>query len=214
MIAALIRTCGLRATVIPDEDLSLDRELIRARRLSMTDDRIAIHHSGGDVSIDTTEVKLLVIGGLRNTRVDYTEGISGRRGNAGSVLDSSEFRSEETLVDCYGASLDRSFRIKSDAFDYSGLVAPLSFRADLNFKAALNTLRSVMPQATVDNDFGRMSRLLDRAWPARTKNEPRGIKRTGMAFRAVAQATLISDNRDQFERYSRLMFLYAGLAGR
>lgn len=214
MIAALIRTCGLRATVIPDEDLSLDRELIRARRLSLSDDRIAIHHSGGDLSIATSEVKLLVIGGLRNTRVDYTEGISGGRGNIGNVLDSSEYRSEETLVDCYADRVDRSFRIKSDAFDYSGMVAPLSFRADLNFHAALDTLRSAMPHVAVDNDFGRMSRLLDRAWPVRTKNEPRGIKRTGLAFRAVAQATLTSDNRDQFERYSRLMFLYAGLAGR
>jgi hypothetical protein len=33
------------------------------------------------------------------------------------------------------------------------------------------------------------------------------LKRGGIGFKAVTQASIISDNRDQFERYSRLMFL-------
>ncbi|HSB11072.1 MAG TPA: hypothetical protein VLM38_16405 [Blastocatellia bacterium] len=214
MIAALIRTCGLRAVVIADEELSLDRELIRARRISLTGDQVEIHHAGGDVSLPTSEIKLLVIGGLQNTRVDYTERISGSRGRSGNVMDTSEYRSEETLLDCYATSLDKSFRIKSDAFDYSGLVSPMSFRTDVNFRAALDSLRTMLPHAAIDDDFSRTRRLLERAWPARSRNEPRGIKRTGLAFRAVAQATLVSNNRDQFERYSRLMSLYSALARR
>ncbi|HTF38531.1 MAG TPA: hypothetical protein VK651_09495, partial [Blastocatellia bacterium] len=56
-------------------------------------------------------------------------------------------------------------------------------------------------------DFAKMRRLLGRAWPERSRNESRGLKRTGISFRAVAQASVVSDNRDQFDRYSRLMFL-------
>jgi hypothetical protein len=113
------------------------------------------------------------------------------------------------LIDVYSASLDRSFRVKSGAFDYSGLISPLSFRAELNFKAAVSKLRAAASQAAFDDDFGKVGHLLSRAWPERSRNEARGIKRKGLAYRPVAQASLISDNRDQFERYSRLMFISA-----
>jgi hypothetical protein len=213
MIAALVRTCGLRAALIPDEALGIDRELIRARRVTLTETEIEIDHTGGRQTVLKSGIKLFVIGELRNTRVDYTEGISAARGKSGDVLDSSEYRSDETLLDCYAANAEQSFRIKSDAFDYSGLVSPMSFRTDVNFRAAVNSLRAAAPQAAFDDQFPRMRTLLDRAWPARTRNEARGIKRTGLAFRAVAQGTVISDNRDQFERYSRLMFLFSTREG-
>jgi hypothetical protein len=207
MIAALVRTCGLRATVIPDNDMMLDRELLRARRISVGDDEIRVYHSGIETVIKPTEIKLLVLGELSNRRVDYTERISSRQGQSGNVLDTSEYHSDETLLDIYAASLDRSLRIKSDAFDYSGLVSALSFRSDENFRAALETLKALLPLAKIDDDFARVRKLLERAWPERSHNESRGIKRTGLAFRAVAQASVVSNNRDQFDRYSRLMFL-------
>jgi len=76
----------------------------------------------------------------------------------------------------------------------------------VNFRAALAALRTALPDAKVDDDFSKMRSLLGRAWPERSRNESRGIKRN-LAFRAVAQASVLSDNRDQFDRYSRLMFL-------
>jgi hypothetical protein len=207
MISALVRTCGLRAAVIPDEELKLDRELLRARRIAVSDDELRIHLSGGELTLLKAEIRLLVLGELRNLRVDYTEGIGKRGGHSGDVLDLSEYRSDETLLDVYTASLDQSFRIKCDAFDYSGLVTPLSVRSEVNFRAGLVTLRAALPHAKVDDDFAKMRSLLGRAWPERSRNESRGLKRTGISFRAVAQASVVSDNRDQFDRYSRLMFL-------
>jgi hypothetical protein len=206
MIVALVRTCGVRAVVIADEELGLQRELLRARRIAISDDEIRVRHSGGELVVKKAEIKLLVLGDLRNTRVDYSEGIGGIGARSGSVLDSSEYRSDESVLDVYAGRLDKSFRIRSDAFDYSGLVSPMSFRAHVNFQRAAATLNGALPSARLDEDFPRMRSLLDRAWPARTRNEARGIKRTGLAFRAVAQASVISDNRDQFDRYSRLMF--------
>jgi hypothetical protein len=207
MISALVRTCALRASVISDEDLMLDRELLRARRLATGNNEIRVHTSTGEVTLRSDEVSLMVLGELRNVRVDYTEGISAGRNPLGNVLDSSEYRSDETLLDVYTPTLDRSFRIKADAFDYSGLVSPLSFRAEVNFQSALTALQAAAPSAKVDDDFPKVRGLLGRAWPERSRNESRGIKRSGLAFRAVAQASVTSDNRDQFDRYSRLMFL-------
>lgn len=207
MIVALVRTCGVNAIVIADEDLKLDQELLRARRIAVSDDEVQVHHSGGEATVNKAEVTLMVLGELSNRRVDHTEGISGRRGQSGSVLDSFEYRAEETLLDVYTASLDRSFRVKSGAFDYSGLVSPLSVRTDVNFQAAVASLSANSPRTIVDDDFSKLGSLLERAWPERTRNESRGIKRTGLGFRAVAQASVMSDNRDQFDRYSRLMFV-------
>jgi hypothetical protein len=207
MISALVRTCGLRAAVIPDDELKLDRELLRARRIAVSDDELRVYLSGGELTLLKAEIRLLVLGELRNVRVDYTEGIRGRGGQSGNVLDLSEYRSDEALLDVYTASLDQSFRIKCDAFDYSGLVSPLSFRSEVNFRAGLVTLRAALPHAIVDDDFAKMRSLLGRAWPERSRNESRGIKRIGIALRVVGQASVVSDNHDQFDRYSRLMFL-------
>ncbi|MEK6302875.1 MAG: hypothetical protein AABO41_19365 [Acidobacteriota bacterium] len=207
MIAALVRTCGLRATVIPDEDLSLATDLLRARRLTVTTNELQVHHAGGDLIVPSADIKLLVLGMLKNTRIDYTERVA--RGESSNVVDTSEFVADEALVDVYSGEMNRSFRIKSDAFDYSGLVSPLSFRAEANFKAALQALTSAASGAKLDDDFARVRGLLARAWPERTRNEARGIKRSGIALRPISQASLISDNRDQFDRYSRLMFLWS-----
>ena len=205
MISELVRRCGFKAAVIADEVLKPEQELLRARRLSLTEDKIEISHSAGGISLAKNDISVLVLGALKDTRMDYTEGISVRR--AGEVLDTSEFRSEEAVLDVYGTSLKESFRIKSDAFDYSGLVTPLSFRSQENFEAAASRLRTALPQAVYDDEYISIQHLLGRAWPQRTRTETRGFKRTGLAFRSVAQASVLSDNRDQFERYSRLMFL-------
>jgi len=207
LIAALVRTCGLGAIVVGDEELQLETEIVRARRIVRGQGELEVHHSGGVMTAPLSDVKLMVVGALRNTRVDYTEGISGVRSAGGTVFDSAEFRGEETLLDVYSTSLNHSFRMKADAFDYSGLVWPLSFRAELNFQTAISALHGAAPRAVVDDSFARIRGLLARAWPERTRTEARGVKRTGLAYRPVARSSVISDNRDQFERYSRLMFL-------
>jgi hypothetical protein len=150
---------------------------------------------------------LLVLGALKNTQVHFAEtaGNSGR--NSAGVVDTAEFRSDEILLDIYATSLPKSCRIRADGFDYSGLVAPLAFRVEANFQAALQGLQYVARNATLDNDFPRIKNLLARAWPERSRTEARGLKRGGIGFKAVTQSSIISDNRDQFERYSRLMFL-------
>jgi len=207
MIVALVRTCGARASVIADEEMSLQHELARARRIEIRDDQLHIRHSAGEMAVISSEIVLLVLGELRNRRVDYTEGVSGRRGGSGTVLDSFEYSTEETLLDVYTQNLDTSFRVRSDAFDFSGLVSTLSVQAEKNFREAVSALKTNSPSATLDEDFSRLRSLLERAWPERTHNDSLGIKRTGLAFRAVAQSSVTSSNRDQFNRYSRLMFL-------
>ncbi|MEW6210340.1 MAG: hypothetical protein AB1631_18380 [Acidobacteriota bacterium] len=213
MISLLIRNCGLGAMVVADEDLKLETPLARARRITRADDTLEIHLISDAIVVAASEIKLLVVGALRSVRIDYTEVIA--RGNARKegVLDTSEFISEETLLDVYAETMEQSFRIKADAFDYSSFVEKLSFRAEENFQAVIKGLCEAAPQARMDGEFARVSSLLSRAWPERSHTEAHGIKRTGASYRPVAKSSVMSDNRDQFERYSRLMFLNEKLSG-
>jgi hypothetical protein len=207
MISALIRSCGLSCSVVADEELRVETEAIRARRIARSSSHLQVQHSGGALDVPIAEIKLLVVGSLRNVRVDYLESAAGVRNQSASVLDTAEFLTEEMLLDVYASSLDQSFRIKSDSFDYSGLVWPLSFRAEINFQTAISALHGAAPQARIDDDFARVRSLLARAWPERSRIEARGVKRTGLAFRPTSQTSILKDSRDQFDRYSRLMFL-------
>jgi hypothetical protein len=213
MISLLLRNCGLMATVLADEDLRLETPLARARRLARSDDMLEVHLINDAIVIPASEIKLLVVGELRSTRIDYTEVIA--RGNARKegVLDTSEFISEETLLDVYAERLEHSFRIKADAFDYSSFVGRLSFRAEENFQAVLRELCEAALQARLDAEFAQVGALLSKAWPERSHTETHGIKRTGASYRPVSKSSVVSDNRDQFERYSRLMFLSEKLSG-
>jgi hypothetical protein len=207
LIAVLIRSLGFGAKVVADEELLLKTELFRARKIAIADGRLSVNHSGGVLTLNADDIRLLVLGSLRKTRIDYSENIVGGKTKAGGVLDSHEFLSDETLLDVYTASLETSFRIKADAFDYSGLATPLSYRIDLNLKSSIAALTGAAPAAVVDSDFSRLRALLSRAWPERSRNESRGIRRTGLSFKPISQQSILSDNSDQFERYSRLMFL-------
>lgn len=207
MISLLIRNCGLGATIIADEDMQLETPLVRARRLTRAGDSLEAHHLSGAITIPTSNIKLLVVGALRNIRVDYTEVLARGNSRKENVLDTAEFHSEETLLDVYAETLEQSFRIKADAFDYSSFVEKLSLRAEDNFQAVVRGLSLAALQARTDSEFARVRSLLGRAWPERSHNEAQGIKRTGASYRPVAKSSVVSDNRDQFERYSRLMFL-------
>ena len=211
MIAELVRSCGLCARVVADEDLQLNIELIRARRITQSADGIEVQHKDGALAVASSEIKLLVVGMLRSTRVDFTEGLKGMRTQPGTVLDTAEFFSEETLLDIYTSNLDNGVRVKADAFDYSGIVQPLSFRAEVNFGSLIDALRKLAPVAIIDQEFAEVSRLYSRAWPERSRTESGGVKRAGLAFRPVSKSSVIKDNHDQFDRYSRLLFIFNSL---
>jgi len=207
LVAALVRTCGMGATIVEDRDLMLETVLVRARRVALNADRIEINSAGGALTIPLSKIRLVVAGMIRNQRTDYTEGVSGARGKEGAVLETFEFRSELCLMDVYGSTLAESFRICSDGFDYSGLVQPLAYRSEMNFQAAAARLAAAMPNAKFDDDYGQVRRLLARAWPQRTHREAKGLKRAGATYNLVAQSSLVSDDTDQFNRYSRLMYV-------
>src|ERR1051325_1648856 len=92
LIAALIRTCGLGCSVVPDEDLRLDWELIRARKIVVVGENLSVRHTSGEVVVPLPEIRLMVLGSLKNMQVNFAEG-SGLVKRSKGVLDLAEFRS-------------------------------------------------------------------------------------------------------------------------
>ncbi len=207
LIAELARSFGLTAYVVADAELKIEEELIRARKVSCFGEQLNIQHLNGELNITTAEIQIMVLGGIKNVKTDFAEAAAGLGSKSGGVVDTAEFYSQEMLLDVYTTNLETSFRIRADGFDYSNLVSPLFFRVELNFREAIKALRNVAPQAAFDADFTHLRGLLSRAWPPRSHTQSRGVKRSSM-FKRVSLSTVASDNRDQFERYSRLMFLY------
>ncbi|MEW6126570.1 MAG: hypothetical protein AB1757_05980 [Acidobacteriota bacterium] len=208
LIAELVRSFGLTAYVVADDELQIERELTRARRVSIMGEALQVQHFNGEFEVPIAGIRLMVVGGIRNIKTDFAENPKGLGKKSGGVVDTAEFRSDELLLDVYAASLDDSFRIRAEAFDYSALVMPLYFRTELNFKEVINRLKALVPHAIIDSEFGEIQSLLARAWPPRSHTQARGVKRSSM-FKRVSLSTISSDNRDQFERYSRLLFLQA-----
>jgi len=206
LIASLVRTCGLQAAVVEDAELELQRETSRARRVALEGEHVLVAYGSAARALNAAEIVLMVVGVIRRNRTDFTEGIVNVTGQGSSLQDLFEFRSDQMILDVYGPTLDESFRIRADAFDYSGLVNPMSFRAEINFQTSCKVLAAAAPGADIDLDFSRVRHLLGRAWPERSRTESRGIKRAGLAHQPVAQSSIISDNGDQFDRYSRLMY--------
>ncbi len=208
LIAGLVRSLGITAYVVADAELKIEDELIRARKVMRLGEPLNVQHLNGELNISPAEIKLMVLGGIKNIKTDFAEAAAGLGNKSGGVIDTAEFHSQDLLLDVYTTNLETSFRIRADGFDYSNLVSPLFFRVELNFKEAIKRLREIIPQAIFDADFTQVQSLLSRAWPPRSHTESRGVKRSSM-FKRVALATVARDNRDQFERYSRLMFLNA-----
>jgi hypothetical protein len=208
LIVELARSFGLTAYVVADSDLKIGDELTRARKVTRVADQLQILHLNGEFRVAAADIKLMVLGGIKNVKTDFAEAAAGLGSKGGGVVDTAEFYSDAMLLDVYTADLESSFRIRADGFDYSSLVSPLFFRVELNFREVIKVLKGFAPQAIFDEGFPQVRSLLARAWPPRSHTESRGVKRSSM-FKRVSLSTVASDNRDQFERYSRLMFLSA-----
>ena len=113
MICALLRSHSCNAAVVSDEEMQLHDELLRARRLELSESEIHVTHSAGKLVLAKSDVRLMVLGELSSKRIDYIEGLSRGQGRSGGVLDSSEYRSEEAMLDVYANALNSSFRIRS-----------------------------------------------------------------------------------------------------
>jgi hypothetical protein len=161
------------------------------------------------VTIPAVAIQLIIEGRIRYRQCDTKEENKGLGKRARELTQAVEFIDEQPILDVYTTDLATSFRIRSEAFDYSGLAQRMKLTAAENFRALVTTLRELAPQAEFDAQFRQHSRLLERVWPSTQRQESLGLRRAKFLTmgRISTHSAYYQDNEEQFNRYSRLSYL-------
>jgi hypothetical protein len=206
-----LEAAGLQIRVLKDEKLQPGTPNKRAKRLAIEDGKFDIHfESTADPpqSIPVSDIKLIIEGKIRHRQFQTTEQNKGFGKSERELTDAVEFVDEQPLVDVYTSSLDTSFRIRSETFDYSGLGGRMKLTTTENFRTLLAVLQEAAVAAIYDTEFKNCMRLLEMVWPSTSRNESMGLRRSQIlsAGKISTRVAQHFDNEMQFNRYSRMRY--------
>lgn len=214
LVARLLGASDLAAVVVPDAALAPERMARRVREIELAEDRLRLLVLWGDwVSIPRAEVRLAVEGRLVSRKTDIYETVGKRRDRQRDLVETAEFTSERYTVDVYGPTLEASYRIKAESFDFTCLgIRPAPY-LEANVKALAGALAEYLGASRYDASFHRVARLLEHAWPAVSRVSSRGLARRADDIRKLTASSVEIDALPQFTRYSRLRYALAGGEG-
>ncbi|MEW6732784.1 MAG: hypothetical protein AB1489_15770 [Acidobacteriota bacterium] len=207
-----LQTSGLQLMILSDEVLQAANPNRRIRRLQAIDGAtITISAEGVQDSfhtIATQEIKLIVEGKIRYRQMQATEQNKGFGKTEREITNAVEFVDEQPLLDVYTLSLENSFRIRSESFDYSSLGNKMKLTTAENFRMLVATLRGAAAEAVYDSEFRQYVKLLELIWPSTSRNESLGLRRAQMltAGKFATRSVFYYDNELQFNRYSRMRY--------
>lgn len=197
---------GIETCVIAEDQPGTDATgPVRVRAIEIVDDGINAYQSPETPPIKLlwSDFMLLVPGRLIVKRVELKEQKGGRAENR--ILDSSEFVTDETVIDFYISKQTTTYRIAANSFDFSCLGNRKGLVAAENIVTLLQLLREHAPQAVYDDSFNSARKSLGAVWPAEQQNESSGWRRERPGKYSLGSATELN-NEMQFLRYSRLRY--------
>jgi hypothetical protein len=195
---------GLDSIIMPDGEPGIDApSLVKVRALDIAEAGIYAYQTPETpfIQVSWPDLALLVVGRLIVKRVELKERKGARTEN--SILDSSEFVTDETVVDFYIRNETRPYRIAANSFDFSCLGASKGLLAGENISRLLQLFREHAPAAEYDDSFNSMRKTLEPVWPAEQQNESSGWRRERPGKYSIGSVMELN-NEMQFSRYSRL----------
>lgn len=209
LVARGLSDRGLPTNVIADDELTpVDAGLRLIRALEFGPDVLTMRTSGANepVVIPWSEVATLVTGRFRIRRTEINEK-KGKRQEQ-ELMDVRELTSDEPVLDVYARD-GQAGRITANGFNFSCLGIKKTYTTTQNFSLLVEELRRLAPAAVYDDSYAAIRRALELAWPLVQRNESLGWKRLGLG-KVSTDAAVVTDNEQQFSRYSRLRFLVNG----
>ena len=204
LVKRRLNELGIASTIVADQPRQADRtSIIKVRALDFDDEQIFAYQNPETDAIELpwTELVLIVVGRLLVNRVELKEQ-KGKR-NEHRILDSSEFASDESVVDLYFRKQEAPYRISAHSFDFSCLGAGKSLLAGENIERLIQLFRERAPNAAYDDTFNSVRRALEPVWPSTQQNESSGWRRERPGKISLGTVTE-SSNETQFLRYSQL----------
>ena len=119
------------------------------------------------------------------------------------ILDTSEFFSDEAVVDFYTSAHAFTWRVSANGFDFSCLGDDKALVANENIGRLQRLIVAKAVNAEVDDSYRRVRNALEFAWAMQPETQSSGWRRERPGKLSVGMATTKS-NENQFTRYSRL----------
>lgn len=206
LVVRRLRELGLESITVSDEILRLDqRHMVRIKSASIDGGRLSGFHLGGTAGVDLNlnELVLLVLGRLFIRRVEVKERKSRRAED--EIVNTSEFFSDEAVLDIYGGTESPSFRVEANSFDFSVLGARKGLVAGENLLTLATMIEELTSGVTIDDSYTRMRQAIEPVWSSHQRTEASGWHRERPGRYSTSGVTE-NNNEDQFTRYSRLQY--------
>lgn len=194
----------IETQVVSDEELGVDEtQVVKVRALRLDETGLNLYQTpkAAPVHIFWSDLSLIVMGRLLTRRVELRE--QQARGTENRITDSSEFVSDELVIDLYAGRPAEAYRIAANSFDFSCLGEEKGLLAGENISKLLRLLRDRLPNVECDDSYNSLRKTLEAVWPSEQHNESRGLHRGGPGKISIGSATE-TNNEMQFLRYSRL----------
>ncbi len=194
---------GLQAIVLSDDELGVS-SLKRVKAMSFSDDLLSSQQAG---TRETTEMRwrdvvLIVTARLFVRRMEIQERKTRRAEN--EIVQSSEFSTDEAVIDVYVSTDSQTWRVNANGFDFSCLGAKKTLVANENIARLQQLIVDHAPQAKLNDSYRRLRPTLDLVWGSQQETQSSGWRRERPGRLSVGVATIVS-NESQFTRYSRLV---------
>jgi hypothetical protein len=206
LVTDRLRDVGLQCLTVSDADLDLwssENAVRRVRSMMFDDVSLTIQQAGAAEQTKWSDIVLIVMGRLFETRLEITERMTRKTEN--EIVDTSEFSRDEYVIDFYTSEHSSTWRIGANGFDFSCLGREKALVVNEN----MGKLRALMIEksanARVDDSYARVRNLLELAWTTQPETQSRGWRRERPGKLSVGVSTIRS-NETQFTRYSRLRY--------
>jgi len=200
-----LSTSGMKCLNVSDEQLGAERSPRRLRRIGMSGEgslRLTLFNGGEEIDIPAVDIVLIVTGLLRRLETATT---AKREKGSYKFIEESRSSTDEVVIDLYRRGEPQGFRIVCSGFDFSGLGDEMSATAAANIIKLTGKLAAACPNARIVESFREVAGLLATVWPESLSKNFAGPRRAGLIKRGFGRVE-ISDNTEQFTRFSRMHF--------
>jgi hypothetical protein len=201
LVTERMRELGLNCLTVSDDELG--NTVRRVRSMTFDDTSLTINQAGAATDISWNDIVLIVTGRLFETRLEIKERMTRKPEN--EILDTSEFFSDEFVIDFYTATHSSTWRVGASGFDFSCLGRDKALVVNENIGKLLVLMIEKARNAKVDDSYARVRNLLELVWTMEAETQSSGWRRERPGKLSVGVSTIRS-NETQFTRYSRLRY--------
>jgi hypothetical protein len=204
LVFARLRDIGLQTVTVSDDELGASELSVKRVKSMIIGDQILTLQQAG--TRDQTELRwddvvLVVTGRLFVRRVEIHERKTRRAEN--EITQTSEFSSDEAVIDFYTSEHSQTWRVSANGFDFSCLGTKKTLIANENISRLQQMIAANARRAVADSSYKRLRHTLELIWGSQQETQSSGWRRERPGKLSVGVAT-INSNEIQFTRYSRM----------